>query len=152
MSPDFLLIGPGPGTPKDSGISLKLVKEYMGKIPILGICLGMQLIAEMFGGQVIRSPRGPVHGKTSRIYHSNSRLFHQLPQGFSATRYHSLIVDHSHLPACLEITAETEHGEIMGLAHKGFAIEGVQFHPESVISECGRQLFNNFLNKGLLSC
>ena len=161
INPDFLLIGPGPGTPKNSGISPALIKEYMGKIPVFGICLGMQLIAEMFGGKVIQSTRGPMHGKTSKIYHVNSKAFSNLPQGFTATRYHSLIVDRATLPSCLEVTAETEEGQIMGLAHKDYAIEGVQFHPESVISECGFLIFNNFLHtfteirnlkKGLITC
>ncbi|ADI38893.1 para-aminobenzoate/anthranilate synthase glutamine amidotransferase component II [Waddlia chondrophila 2032/99] len=147
IDPDFLLIGPGPGTPKESGISSSLIREYMGKVPIFGICLGMQLIAEMFGGKVVQSSFGPMHGKTSRIYHNNDRAFNNLPQGFKAVRYHSLIVNRSQLPACLEVTAETEEGEIMGLAHKNYPIEGVQFHPESEISDCGSQLFNNFLNK-----
>ncbi len=158
LNPDYLVIGPGPGTPKDSGISSALIKESMGKIPILGICLGMQLIAELFGGQVVQSPLGPMHGKTDRIFHKSTGAFNNLPQGFLATRYHSLVVDRTRLPPCLEVTAESEKGEVMGLSHKHFPIEGVQFHPESVLSECGTQLFENYIHtnvtpqQGILSC
>lgn len=146
LEPDYLLIGPGPGTPKDSGISSLLVKQLMGTIPILGVCLGMQLIAEIFGGKVIQCKTGPMHGKTSRIYHSNQGVFSGLDQGFLATRYHSLVVDRESLPPCLKVTAETESGEIMGLAHEHYPLEGVQFHPESILTQDGDKIFDNYLN------
>lgn len=160
INPDSLLIGPGPGTPKDSGISPLLIKQFKESIPILGVCLGMQLIAELFGGQVIQSPTGPMHGKTSRIYHTNKGVFSDLEQGFVATRYHSLVVERCSLPDNLEITAETEDGEIMGLAHKDFPLQGVQFHPESILTQEGDKLFSNFTDRislfyqqqGLLTC
>lgn len=142
---DYLVIGPGPGNPKQCGISFSLINEFQGSIPILGICLGMQLIAEMFGGSVKRSSYGPMHGKTSRIYHNNLGLFHELAQGFEATRYHSLIVEKDHLPNFLEITAETDKGEIMGIKHKELSIEGVQFHPESILTTEGEKLLKNYL-------
>ena len=158
IKPDYILIGPGPGTPKDTGISPLLIKQFSGILPIMGICLGMQLIAELFGGTVKESPNGPMHGKTSRIYHSNKGVFSGLNQGFLATRYHSLIVDRKTLPSTLEITAETEEGEIMGLTHKHYLIEGVQFHPESILTQEGDRLFSNYLHtplnheQGLLTC
>jgi anthranilate synthase/aminodeoxychorismate synthase-like glutamine amidotransferase len=143
--PDYLVIGPGPGSPKDSGISQTLIQQFSGKVPILGICLGMQCMAALFGGAVIRSPLGPMHGKTSPIHHKGKGVFTELPQEFLATRYHSLVVERATLPDCFEITAETEQGEIMGIAHKNLAMEGVQFHPESVLTLEGERLLKNYL-------
>lgn len=142
--PTHLVIGPGPGTPQQAILSKELIENMKGKLPILGICLGHQVIAEYFGGIVTRATK-PVHGKTSAIYHSNRGIFRDLPQGFQATRYHSLIVDSFSLPCCLEITAQTEEGELMGLRHKEFPIEGIQFHPESILSEHGLTLLRQFI-------
>ncbi len=147
MKPDRLVISPGPGGPKDAGVSMDFLRAFAGEIPILGICLGHQCIAEVFGGRV-----GPaaslVHGKTSRIYHDGSGLFSGLPSPIEAGRYHSLAVEEASLPACLEVTAQTTDGEIMGIRHRTMAVEGVQFHPESVLTAQGRAMFRNFLNSG----
>lgn len=148
LNPSLLVISPGPGNPSQSGISLDLMRHYAGRIPILGVCLGHQCLAELYGGHVIRASQ-PMHGKTSPIYHNQSGVFANLPQGFKATRYHSLIVERSTLPACLEITAETRMGEIMGLRHRALDMEGVQFHPESVLTEHGLTLLKNFTDKGI---
>lgn len=147
LNPSLLVISPGPGNPSQSGISIPLMQHYTGRIPILGVCLGHQCLAELYGGKVIRAKR-PMHGKTSPIYHDDKGVFKDLPQGFKATRYHSLIVERATLPSCLEITAETEEGEIMGLRHKNDSLEGVQFHPESVLTEHGLTLLKNFTDKG----
>lgn len=147
LNPSLVVISPGPGNPRESGISMDLMRHYAGRIPILGVCLGHQCLAELYGGTVKRA-KAPMHGKTSAIYHQNVGLFSNLPQGFLATRYHSLIVERSSLPSCLEITAETGDGEIMGLRHRFYDIEGVQFHPESVLTEHGLTLFKNFTDKG----
>lgn len=145
LKPGYLVIGPGPGNPSQAGISKDLILASLGKVPILGICLGHQSIAEVFGGAVIRA-RIPMHGKISCISHDGRGIFAGLPQKFSAARYHSLIVEKSSLPSCLEICAETEDGEIMGLRHREFPLEGVQFHPESVLSQEGPRLLENFIN------
>jgi anthranilate synthase/aminodeoxychorismate synthase-like glutamine amidotransferase len=142
--PRFLVIGPGPGTPSNAILSKELMIACAGNIPILGVCLGHQALAEIYGGIVNRA-KVPMHGKTSSIYHINEGIFQQIPQGFAATRYHSLIVDKSTLPACLEITARTDTDEIMGLRHRQFQIESVQFHPESVLTLEGPALLKNFL-------
>jgi anthranilate synthase component 2 len=142
--PEAIVISPGPGTPSAAGIIIDLVKEAGGKIPIFGVCLGLQAIGEAFGGDVVRAP-SQMHGKTSAVHHSNSGVFAGMPQDFKATRYHSLVVDKATLPADLEITAETD-GLIMGLRHKTKNIHGVQFHPESIASEHGHQLLKNFLD------
>lgn len=144
LNPKAVVIGPGPGDPSHAGISLNLIRAVAGKVPLLGICLGHQAIAEAFGGVVQRADL-PMHGKTSSIYHDGQTLFQALPQGFKATRYHSLIVDRSTLPAELAVSAETENGEVMALRHQHYAIEGVQYHPESVASQYGLDQLLQFM-------
>ncbi|MCZ8517596.1 aminodeoxychorismate/anthranilate synthase component II [Paenibacillus filicis] len=146
LKPDHILISPGPCTPNEAGISLSLIDRFKGKIPILGVCLGHQSIGQAFGGEVIRAER-LMHGKTSEIHHDGKGVFKGLPSPFTATRYHSLIVKKETLPDCLEISAETAEGEIMGLRHKEYPIEGVQFHPESIITDHGHRMLQNFLNE-----
>ncbi|TDF91567.1 aminodeoxychorismate/anthranilate synthase component II [Paenibacillus piri] len=146
LKPDHILISPGPCTPNEAGISLSLIERFKGQIPILGVCLGHQSIGQAFGGEVVRAER-LMHGKTSPIAHDGRTLFKGLPSPFTATRYHSLIVKRETLPDCLEISAETAEGEIMGLRHKEYPIEGVQFHPESIITDHGLQILRNFLNE-----
>jgi anthranilate synthase/aminodeoxychorismate synthase-like glutamine amidotransferase len=145
LSPCQVVISPGPGNPSQAGICNSLITACAGKIPVLGICLGHQCIAQVFGGRVIRA-KAPRHGKTSCIYHTNKGMFTGRPDGFMATRYHSLIVERETFPSCLEITAETEEGEIMGLRHRSLAIEGVQFHPESILTSEGMALLKTFIN------
>ena len=144
LNPDRILISPGPCTPSDAGISLDIIKTFTGKKPILGVCLGHQAIGQQFGGLVIRAPR-QMHGKLSPIQHRGTDIFRDLPTPFTATRYHSLLVERSSLPDCLEITAETSEGEIMGLRHRQFPVFGVQFHPESIATEGGMRILQNFL-------
>jgi len=144
LAPDHIMISPGPCSPNEAGISLETIEHFKGKIPIIGICLGHQSIGQAFGGEVIRAEQ-LMHGKTSQIHHDGKSLFEGLPSPFTATRYHSLIVRRETLPDCLEITAETEAGEIMGLRHKEYPIEGLQFHPESIITEHGLRMLENFL-------
>ncbi|MEC4568911.1 aminodeoxychorismate/anthranilate synthase component II [Paenibacillus sp. CMAA1739] len=146
IAPEHILISPGPCTPNEAGISLDVINHFKGRIPIFGVCLGHQAIGQAFGGKVIRADR-LMHGKTSPILHHNTSVFEGLPSPFTATRYHSLLVERESLPECLEITAETAEGEIMGLRHKEFAVEGVQFHPESIITDYGHQLLRNFLKR-----
>ncbi|WP_342427635.1 aminodeoxychorismate/anthranilate synthase component II [Paenibacillus sp. FSL L8-0158] len=146
LAPEHILISPGPCTPNEAGISLDVISHFKGRIPIFGVCLGHQAIGQAFGGKVIRAER-LMHGKTSPILHHNTSVFEGLPSPFTATRYHSLLVERESLPECLEITAETAEGEIMGLRHKEFAVEGVQFHPESIITDYGHQLLRNFLKR-----
>ena len=146
LDPDSILISPGPGTPDDSGISMELIEEFKEKIPIFGVCLGLQCIGEFFGGNVIRAP-AVMHGKTSLIKHDGKSVFKSLPNPFEATRYHSLIVDRDTLPDDLEVTAETDDGLIMGLRHKAFPVEGVQFHPESILTNVGYSLLENFFSR-----
>ncbi|MFB5679104.1 aminodeoxychorismate/anthranilate synthase component II [Paenibacillus terreus] len=146
MAPDHILLSPGPCTPNEAGITLDVISHFKGKIPIFGVCLGHQAIGQAFGGNVIRAER-LMHGKTSPILHHGSSVFEGLPSPFTATRYHSLLVERSSLPDCLEITAETAEGEIMGLRHKEFDVEGVQFHPESIITDHGHQILRNFLKR-----
>ena len=141
---DAIMISPGPGTPDDAGISKEVVTHFAGKLPILGICLGHQVIGEAFGAKVIRAPQ-PVHGKTAKIIHDGNGLYANLPQPFIAGRYHSLIVDRDTLPDCMEITALNNEGLIMGLKHRHFNIQGVQFHPESILTPEGTTLLGNFL-------
>lgn len=144
MRPDRIVISPGPGTPKDAGVSIEVIRHFGGKIPILGVCLGQQSIGAAFGGEIIRAPR-LMHGKTSLIYHDGKTLFEGLSNPFEATRYHSLIIKRATLPDCLEISAWTDSHEIMGVRHKKFALEGVQFHPESILTAAGKDLLKNFL-------
>ena len=146
LDPDTILISPGPGTPDDSGISMELIEEFKEKIPIFGVCLGLQCIGEFFGGNVIRAP-AVMHGKTSLIKHDGKGVFKSLPNPFEATRYHSLIVDRDTLPDDLEVTAETDDGLIMGLRHKTFPVEGVQFHPESILTNVGYSLLENLFSR-----
>jgi len=142
--PERIVISPGPCTPNEAGISVALIQRFAGEIPILGVCLGHQSIGAAFGGRVIRAPQ-IMHGKTSEIHHDGKTIFKGLPQDFVATRYHSLIVERESLPKSLEISAETANGIIMGLRHRQMPVEGVQFHPESVLTEVGFQLLQNFL-------
>jgi para-aminobenzoate synthetase component 2 len=144
-APDGVLISPGPGTPNDAGITLSVLREVAGRVPILGVCLGHQAIGQTYGGSVVRAAR-LMHGKTSPIEHDEKTIFSGLPSPFEATRYHSLIVANDNLPDCLEISARTAEGEIMGLRHKTLAVEGVQFHPESVLTQHGLTLLGNWLN------
>lgn len=144
MKPDHIVISPGPCSPNEAGISLQVIEHFAGKIPLLGVCLGHQSIAQAFGGKVIRSER-LMHGKTSPVYHDERTIFSGIPSPFTATRYHSLIVEKESLPDCLEVSAWTEEGEIMGLRHKTLRIEGVQFHPESIITDYGKELLRNFI-------
>ena len=144
MRPERIVISPGPCTPKEAGISVPVIQRFAGEIPILGVCLGHQSIGAAFGGRVIRAPV-IMHGKTSEIHHDGRTIFRGLPQNFRATRYHSLIVERKSLPPALEISAETADGIIMGLRHREMKVEGVQFHPESVLTEVGFQLLENFL-------
>lgn len=144
LRPTRLVISPGPGTPADAGISMEVIRRLGKSTPVLGVCLGHQCLAEVFGGKVIRAER-LMHGKTSPIRHHGKGVFTGLPNPFEATRYHSLIVEKSTVPACLEITADTAEGEIMGLQHREFPVHGVQFHPESILSREGKDLLRNFL-------
>jgi para-aminobenzoate synthetase component 2 len=146
LKPSHIVISPGPCTPNEAGISLSLIEHFKGVIPIFGVCLGHQSIGQAFGGEVIRAEK-LMHGKTSQILHDEKTIFAGIPSPFTATRYHSLIVRRETLPDCLEISAETAEGEIMGLRHKEFAVEGVQFHPESIITENGLQILRNFLKR-----
>jgi len=150
MAPSRIVISPGPCTPSEAGISVSLIKEFACKVPILGVCLGHQSIGEAFGGNIIRAKR-VMHGKTSAMHHKNEGVFRGLPSPFDATRYHSLVIEKESLPDCLEITAWTENDdgsfeEIMGVRHKTLPVEGVQFHPESILSEHGHQMLKNFLD------
>jgi para-aminobenzoate synthetase component II len=144
MRPNRIVISPGPGSPKDAGISKEVIRTFGTKIPVLGVCLGHQCIGEVFGGKVVGAER-LMHGKTSPIYHNGKGVFKGLDNPFIATRYHSLLVEKKSLPAELEITAETKEKEIMGLRHKKFPIHGVQFHPESILTQSGKELLRNFL-------
>ena len=144
LAPDRICISPGPGRPSDAGISSDVIRELGATTPILGVCLGHQCIGEVFGGEIVRAPQ-LMHGKTSEIRHQNSGVFANIAMPFHATRYHSLVVKRDSLPACLNITAESEDGEIMGLQHHEFPIHGVQFHPESILTNEGAKLLANFL-------
>ncbi|HEX7598074.1 MAG TPA: aminodeoxychorismate/anthranilate synthase component II [Polyangia bacterium] len=144
MRQEYIVISPGPCTPNEAGISLDVIRQLANKIPILGVCLGHQSIGQAFGGKVIRA-KEVVHGKTSRVFHDDKGIFAGLPNPFEATRYHSLVVERSSLPDCLEITAKTWDEEIMGLRHKTLPVEGLQFHPESFLTKVGKDLLRNFL-------
>jgi anthranilate synthase component 2 len=146
MNPDRICISPGPKSPKDAGVSVEVLKQFKGKLPILGVCLGHQAIGEAFGGNIIRA-RQVMHGKTSKIAHTGVGVFKGLPSPFTVIRYHSLAIERASLPSCLEVTAWTDDGEIMGVRHKEFDIEGVQFHPESILSEHGHAMLKNFLER-----
>ena len=144
LGPSHIVISPGPCTPNEAGITLELIARLSGRIPILGVCLGHQAIGQAFGGKVVKAKR-VMHGKVSRIRHDGKGVFSGLPQEFVATRYHSLVVERSSLPECLALTAESEDGEIMGLRHRSAAVEGVQFHPEALLTEHGHSMLKNFL-------
>lgn len=144
LRPKKIVISPGPGTPAEAGISKELIWEFAGKVPVLGVCLGHQCIGEVYGGKVIPAKR-LMHGKTSLIYHHSKGIFKNIPNPFEATRYHSLLVEKKSLPDCLEITAWTKQGEIMGLEHKNYPLFGVQFHPESILTKSGKDILRNFL-------
>jgi len=149
LAPEFIVISPGPCTPLEAGISMDVVRTFGGRIPLLGVCLGHQCIGAAFGGDVVRARR-VMHGKTSMIHHNDRGVFEGLPMPFEATRYHSLIVERSTLPSCLEMTAWTQHedgtvDEVMGVRHRTLPMEGVQFHPESILTKCGQDLLRNFL-------
>lgn len=151
LAPSHLVISPGPCTPNEAGVSMAVIRAFAGKIPILGICLGHQSIGQVFGGDVIRA-KSVMHGKTSLIYHNNTSVFSGIPNPQTATRYHSLVVDKSSLPDCFEVTAWTQDAagkceEIMGMRHKTLSVEGVQFHPESILTEAGHALLANFLTR-----
>jgi len=145
LKPSRIVISPGPGSPKDAGVSKEVIRVLGPKIPLLGVCLGHQCIGEVFGGKVVRAKR-LMHGKTSQIFHDGKGIFTKIDNPFVATRYHSLLVEKKGLPKNLEITAETKEKEIMGLQHKKFPIYGVQFHPESILTQSGKEILRNFLN------
>lgn len=150
VQPERIMISPGPCTPNEAGISMEVIRHFAGKLPILGVCLGHQSIGQVFGGKIIHA-KEIMHGKTSMIYHNNTGVFNGLTNPYEATRYHSLVIEKSSLPDCLEVTAWTENAdgsmdEIMGVKHKELAVEGVQFHPESILTEHGHDLLKNFLN------
>ena len=147
LAPSHIVISPGPCTPNEAGISLEVIKTYAGKIPILGVCLGHQAIGQAFGGKVIRAPR-VMHGKTSPIFHDGKGLFTGLPNPFEATRYHSLVIEKTSVPADLEVTARTADEEIMAVRHRSLPVEGVQFHPESFLTTSGKDLLRNFVTRG----
>lgn len=144
LKPQRMVISPGPCTPNEAGVSVAAIQQFAGRFPILGVCLGHQSLAAAFGGEVIRAGR-LMHGKTSMIHHDGKTIFHGLANPFEATRYHSLLVNRANLPDCLEVSAETAEGEIMGLRHKTLGVEGVQFHPESILTVVGMDLLRNFL-------
>ncbi|MDP1536322.1 MAG: aminodeoxychorismate/anthranilate synthase component II [Burkholderiales bacterium] len=146
LNPARIVVSPGPCTPNEAGVSVPLIREFAGKIPILGVCLGHQSIGQAFGGKIVHA-RQLMHGKTSLIHHEGAGVFRGLPRPFPATRYHSLVIERASLPDCLAVTAWTDDGEIMGVRHKTLAVEGVQFHPESILTEHGHQLLKNFLEE-----
>lgn len=143
LKPDRIVVSPGPCTPNEAGVSVPLIKQFAGKIPILGVCLGHQSIGQAFGGHIVHAQE-LMHGKTSQIHHKGEGVFKALPNPYRATRYHSLVIERASLPDCLEITAWTDDGEIMGVRHKSLDVEGVQFHPESILTEHGHALLQNF--------
>lgn len=145
LNPERILVSPGPCTPKEAGISVDVIKHFSGKLPIFGVCLGHQSIGHAFGGNIVRAER-MMHGKTSMIHHDGRGVFTGLPNPFRAIRYHSLLIERSSIPSCLEITAETDIGEIMGVRHKELPVEGVQFHPESILTDHGKELLKNFMD------
>ena len=148
LAPERIVVSPGPCTPNEAGISVPAIQHFAGKVPILGVCLGHQSIGQAFGGKIVHAKQ-LMHGKTSAIEHNNRSVFRGLPGGFQATRYHSLVIERESLPDCFEITAWTQDGEIMGVQHKTLAVEGVQFHPESILTEHGHAMLKNFLERTL---
>jgi anthranilate synthase component II len=146
LAPTKIVISPGPCTPTEAGISCDVIREFAGRVPLLGVCLGHQCIGEVFGGEIVRAP-ALFHGKTSMIYHDGKTIFRGLPHPFGATRYHSLVIRRETLPDCLELSAETDDGVIMGVRHRELLVEGVQFHPESILTREGKQLLANFLSQ-----
>ena len=146
LAPEKIVISPGPCTPTEAGISCEVIRQFAGRVPVLGVCLGHQCIGEVFGGEIVRAP-ALFHGKTSMIYHDGKTIFRGLPRPFEATRYHSLVIRRETLPDCLELSAETDDGVIMGVRHRAFLVEGVQFHPESILTREGKQLLANFLSQ-----
>ncbi|MDM5334112.1 aminodeoxychorismate/anthranilate synthase component II [Ureibacillus composti] len=149
IHPDYILLSPGPGNPSTAGICLRLVERFYQEIPIFGVCLGQQIIAEAFGG-IVKKAKQPMHGKTSMITHDKHSVFDGLPSPLKVTRYHSLVVDEATLPSCLVVTARTEDGEIMALRHSDYPVEGVQFHPESIMTENGLQMMRNFFQNTIV--
>jgi anthranilate synthase/aminodeoxychorismate synthase-like glutamine amidotransferase len=148
LNPERIVISPGPCTPNEAGISMQLISRFGGEVPILGVCLGHQSIGQVFGGRIVKAKK-IMHGKTSLVFHDDKGVFRGLTNPFVATRYHSLVIERESIPTCLDITAWTEDGEIMGVRHRSLSIEGVQFHPESILSEHGHQLLENFLRSHL---
>jgi anthranilate synthase/aminodeoxychorismate synthase-like glutamine amidotransferase len=146
LAPEKIVISPGPCTPREAGISCDVLRHFAGRVPLLGVCLGHQCIGEVFGGEIVRAP-ALFHGKTSLIYHDGKTIFRDLPRPFEATRYHSLVIRRETLPDCLELSAETDDGVIMGVRHRELLIEGVQFHPESILTREGKRLLGNFLSQ-----
>ena len=146
MQPDRIVVSPGPCTPNEAGVSVPLIERFAGEIPVLGVCLGHQSIGQAFGGRIVHA-RELMHGKTSAIRHTGEGVFRDLPNPLQATRYHSLVIERSTLPECLEVTAWSDDGEIMGVRHKSLPVEGVQFHPESILTEHGHELLRNFLER-----
>jgi len=144
LKPECIVISPGPCTPREAGVSVPLIEAFADKVPILGVCLGHQSIGQAFGGRIVRA-KHVMHGKNSPITHRSEGVFHDLPSPLSATRYHSLVIERESLPECLEITAESEDGEIMGVRHRSLPVEGVQFHPEAILTEHGHAMLRNFL-------
>lgn len=150
LAPDKIIISPGPGVPRQAGITLELIRAFHNRVPILGVCLGHQAIGEAFGGRVVRAEKS-MHGKTSDVYHDGRTIYKEVANPFRATRYHSLIVERDSLPECLEVSASTGDGTIMGLRHRRWPVEGVQFHPESILTSEGKKILRNFLNLGARS-
>jgi anthranilate synthase component 2 len=144
LNPDRIVVSPGPCTPNEAGVSLEVIEKAPTGVPVLGVCLGHQAIGQAYGGKVVRA-KEPVHGKTAKILHDGEGVYKELPQGFEATRYHSLVIEPESLPEDLQITSRTEDGTIMGVRHRDFPVEGVQFHPESVLTRSGHELLKNFL-------
>ncbi|MDY6844480.1 MAG: aminodeoxychorismate/anthranilate synthase component II [Thermodesulfobacteriota bacterium] len=146
LSPQYIVISPGPGIPRHAGLSVEIIRTFSGKIPILGVCLGHQAVGDAFGGKVVGA-KHIMHGKTSQVTHNEKGIFDGIPNPFVATRYHSLVIDKNTLPDCFDITAESEDGEIMGVKHKKYSVNGVQFHPESILTGEGKNILKNFLTK-----
>jgi anthranilate synthase component 2 len=146
LNPSHIVLSPGPCTPNEAGITLPVIERFAGKVPILGVCLGHQAIGQAFGGKVVRAKQ-VMHGKVSRVRHDGQGVFGNIPNSFVATRYHSLVVERASLPDCLAVSAESEDGEIMGLRHRGLAVEGVQFHPEAMLTEHGHEMLQNFIER-----